>query len=105
MTRPSIQEIIDFASDLETLCKQHSAACCFSTSRTSAWDLSEVKKLPKSLLRGQSSFFEIVFNKPPLGYPNLKDWAIHTSEIGQVAPDLETLFTEKLLHSTFTQQC
>lgn len=100
-TRPSIQEIIDFAKELDYLCKRYGSSCCFSTSRTSAWDLSKVRCLPKALLRGQSSWFEVVFDKPPLGYPNLKDWSIHASEIGQITPDLETVFTEKLLHHTF----
>ena len=102
--RPSVQEIISFADNLDTLCKQHNASCWFSTSRADAYSLSEVRRLPKALLRGQSSWFEVVFDKPPLGYPNLKDWAIHSSDIGQITPDLETVFTEKLLHATFASR-
>jgi hypothetical protein len=101
--RPSVQEIIDFAANLDTLCRRHNASCWFSTSRANSYDLTEVRKLPKSLLRGQSSWFEIVFDKPPLGYPNLRDWTIHHSDIKEVTPDLETVFVEKLLHATFTR--
>ena len=113
-TRPSVQQIIDFADNLDKLCRQHNASGCFSTSwadasdlskfREDAYDLSEVRKLPKALLRGQFSWFQVVFDKPPLGSPNLKDWAIHSSEIGLITPDLETVFTEKLLQATFTRQ-
>ena len=103
-TRPSVQQIIDFADNLDSLCRQHGASCYFSTSRADAYDLSEVRKLPKALLRGQSSWFEVVFDKPPLGFPNLKDWTIHASDIGLITPDLETVFTEKLLQATFTRQ-
>jgi hypothetical protein len=102
-SRPSVQDIIDFADNLDELCRQHNASCCFSTGLPNSFPLSEVRKLPKALLRGQSSWFQVVFDKPPLGFPTLMGWIIHSSDIGLITPDLETVFTEKLLHSTFTR--